>query len=340
MTNLLRLSRTPLFSLTLVLCLTVMASAQSSPDPARTRADERATAAINKLPLRFEPTNHKGVFLARGMGQAVQLTGASIDFPLGSASRDGNSIRLQFVGARKSSRLIGVDQLPGRVNYLYGDDPARWRTNIPTYARARTSSLYRGIDVEYYGTTDKLEYDFIVKPGANPQSIRLSIMGASASINDDGDLVSGHRVLLRRPVAYQVIDGDRRSVSVDYRRRADESFGFTVGAYDRRQPLVIDPIVQYSFTFGGSGRDVISDLAVDETGAVYVGGSTYSADFPTVNPAGGRQDAGAISCWGGENFSACSDGMLAKVRPDGTSLDYATYFGVVGADAVSHIDRC
>ena len=135
----------------------------------------RAAAALNKLPIRFEPTDEKGTFLARGIGPAVRLTGTSIDFPIGTGSHPADSIRVEFAGARKSSCVIGVDLQPGRINYLYGDDPAKWRTNVQTYARAKTESVYRGIDVEYYGAGEQLEYDFIVKAGAHPDAIRLSI---------------------------------------------------------------------------------------------------------------------------------------------------------------------
>ena len=64
---------------------------------------QSAMATLNNLPVRFEPTAHKDVFLARGMSRTVQLSGTSIDFPRGSGSRGTDSIRREFAGARKSS---------------------------------------------------------------------------------------------------------------------------------------------------------------------------------------------------------------------------------------------
>src|SRR3954470_19457439 len=301
-------ARTLWRSVAVIVCLTQAAWAQPSSFPPRGGRHESKTAVLKKLPIRFEPTAQNGTFLARGMGRGVRLTGRSIDFPLDSPR--AASIHIEFVGAKKSSRVVGVDAQPGRVNYLYGDDPARWRTNVATYARAKTTSLYRGVDVEYYGADGLLEHDFVVQPGARPDRIRLALSGASAAISESGDVVYGsdQRVLLRKPVAYQVIDGDRRNVSVEYHRRADASFSFVVGSYDRGQPLVIDPIVASSFTFGGNGGDYIADIAVDEVGAVYVGGITYSSDFPTVNPAEARQDAGDLIC-------VVRDGDIKDVSP-------------------------
>jgi hypothetical protein len=317
------------------------ASAPYSRPSAPATDRERITATLSQLPIRFEPLDTKGTFLARGIGPAVRLTGTSIDFPIGSGSPRGGSIRVQFVGARQSSRVTGIDALPGRVNYLLGDDPARWRTNVSTYARAHTKELYRGIDIDYYGAGDLLEYDLIVRPGFRADVIRLAISGTSSvAISEAGDLVYGadERVLLRKPIAYQTINGSRREATVDYRRRSDGTLGFAIGSYDRRHSLVIDPIVAYSFTFGGSSYDAGADIAVDDIGAVYVGGTTYSADFPTVNPAGPRQDAGDVVCWGGqESYTSCSDGFLAKLRPDGAALEYATYFGDGGFDTVQRV---
>ena len=164
------------------------------------------------------------MFVARGIGPAVRLSGTSIDFPIESGSANGDSIRVQFAGARRSSRVTGVDQLPGRVNYLRGSDPAEWRTNVPTYAGAHTSSLYRGVDIEYYGAGERLEYDLIVHPRCRVDRIHLLVTGASSlAISQSGDLVYGEdrRVLLGKPVAYQIINAARREVPVEYRRWND-----------------------------------------------------------------------------------------------------------------------
>ena len=328
------------FILVALLSVARSTTAQTRPmvDP-QPGAPDRAhvNAAIDRLPIRFEPLDQNGMFIARTVGASVRLSGRTIDFPAATDSTGTNSIRVHFVGARKSSRVIGIEPLPGRVNYLYGDAPARWRRNVPTYARARTKDLYRGIDVLYYGARDRLEYDLLVRPGARADSIRLAVAGASVAISGAGDLVYGddHRVLLHKPVAYQTVDGVRRDVTVTYHRRDDGGIGFSVGTYDRRQLLVIDPIIAYSFSFGGSGDEQVYDIAVDETGAVYVGGETYSINFPTVNPAQGRDDAGDACTFYGN--SICRDAFLAKVAPDGKSLVYATYFGSADFDQVNHI---
>ncbi len=146
-------------------------------------------------------------------------------------------------------------------------------------------------------------------------------------IADTGDLVYGDdgRVLLRKPIAYQVIADERRDITVSYRRRSDGAFSFAVGPYDRSQPLVIDPIVAYSFSFGGSGDERANDIAVDETGALYVGGETYSTNFLLVNPAQARDDVGDSCVFYGNSICRDSDDF-DSVSDIAVDSSHALYF--------------
>ncbi len=59
----------------------------------------------------------------------------------------------------------------------------KWRTNLPTYARVQYSSTYPGIDVVYHGSSQQqLEYDFVVRPQADPNLIRLSFDNRRAGV--------------------------------------------------------------------------------------------------------------------------------------------------------------
>ncbi len=84
---------------------------------------------------------------------------------------------MRLVGGNRNARAAGLDELPGKCNYFIGNDPDKWRTNIPTYARVKYESAYPGVDLMFYGNQRELEYDFIVAPGASFRSIRLRLMG-------------------------------------------------------------------------------------------------------------------------------------------------------------------
>jgi Beta-propeller repeat len=84
-------------------------------------------------------------------------------------------------------------------------------------------------------------------------------------------------------VSYQRIAGERVPVESRYRPTGDGGgYGFAVGAYDPRYPLVIDPGLDYSTFLGGTDFDSGSGIAVDGSGSAYVTGQTLSADYPTT----------------------------------------------------------
>ncbi len=85
-------------------------------------------------------------------------------------------LRIQLVGANASARVTGTDDLPGKANYFIGNDPSKWRTDVPTYAKVKYEGVYPGVDLVYYGTRGgELEYDFVVAPGADPAAITLDV---------------------------------------------------------------------------------------------------------------------------------------------------------------------
>jgi len=87
------------------------------------------------------------------------------------------AVRLRLVGADPAARLVGQDPLPGADNDLIGRDPRAWRTGLPTYGAVTATSVYRGIDLTYDGTQGRLEYSFVVAPGADPGAIVLGVEG-------------------------------------------------------------------------------------------------------------------------------------------------------------------
>jgi hypothetical protein len=155
----------------------------------------------SKLPMSFEKNvgqNRAGAdFIARGSGYSVFLAPGEAVLALkkqrqSDRTSDGlakhkertATIRMTLVGSGPS-RAAG-DQLPGKVNYFIGNDPTKWHREMPTFAKVRYPGVYPGIDVVYYGNQGRLEYDFIVTPGADPGAITLAFTGARIDIEKDG----------------------------------------------------------------------------------------------------------------------------------------------------------
>ncbi len=276
-------------------------------------------------------------------------------------SRSSSILRLIFIGANRAARVTGVDELPGKANYLLGSDPRKWQTGVPTYSKVKYEGLYPGIDLVFYSNQRQLEYDLVVSPGADPRAIALELetgnwksekgnskfetQKSQPEIASNGDLLietGGGKVQFHKPAIYQPVrlrDGFHNSeftmqnsqfLDGRYVLTADNRMHFEIPGYDKSRPLVIDPVLSYSTYLGGTGSDYAYALAVDAAGSAYVTGSTNSPDFPlgraaTVAPGGG-------TCGFGLDTYPCFDIFVAKLNPAGTALVYTTYLGGSGDD--------
>jgi hypothetical protein len=301
-------------------------------------AKERAAQAYGRLPLSFEPNRGQADarvrFLARGSGYRIFLTpaeavlGLDVASPGPAAGEAPKStpaavLRMRLSGANPHPLLLGTRRLPGTVNYLLGNDPRRWRAGVPTFAEVRYHDVYPGIDLSYYGRQGRLEYDFVVRPGADPNAIALRFAGARhLNLTSGGDLllrVGGGELRLQKPHVYQELGGARRDVRGRYVRTGADAIGFGLGAYDASRPLVIDPVLSYSTYLGATGDEQANLIALDGARNAYVTGRTASSNFPTTS--------GLDSTLGG-----AQDGFVTKLNPSGSALVYSTYIGGSGVD--------
>ena len=263
----------------------------------------RVSGSYGKLPLSFEANEGQQdgqvKFLSRGSGYNLFLTNREAVLVLTKPEKPATSpaskathatlaqepkrqstvLRTQLIGANPAGKVTGEEELPGKVNYFIGHDPAKWRTDVATYARVRYEEVYPGIDLVYYGNQGQLEYDFVVGPGADPARIRLRVAGARKMyVNGQGQLVvqtAGGAVRWNKPAIYQEMDGQHRSVKGKYVLRRGHELSFEVAAYDTDRPLVIDPILVYSTYLGGSDSDYGYRIAVASSGIAMLRGKLF-----------------------------------------------------------------
>lgn len=254
------------------------------------------------------------------------------------ADRQGFAVRLDFVGARRHVRPRPEGPRGPLVNLLTGGR-ANWHTNIPATATLVYTELWPGIDLALVGKANRINYEFRVKPGADPGRIRLRYRGGETPrLQPSGDLVVDTPLGTLRdpsPFAFQERRGEKVAVPSRFELSAsDGTFGFALASYDRAKPLIIDPaILVYASYLGGAGDDEGTAIAVDASGAAYITGVTSSdeASFPTGT--GFQSIRGADATYSGGGY----DAFVAKVLPSGTKLAYVTYVGGNGRDVPSGI---
>jgi hypothetical protein len=338
------------------LIIGVTSGASAFPQDGLGTAASEVRARYGTLPLMFEAnqgqTDSNVLFLARGPGYNLFLTAdravlALQDFQAsgrlgsGKAASHGKQpgtddavLAMKLVGANSKATIAGVDELPGKSNYFIGSDPSNWRSDVPNFGKVKYENAYPGIDLVYYGRQGQLEYDFVVSPGADPGSIRLALDGAGSGegkpelqLASDGDLIvkCGEGAMrFHKPVVYQTAHNGQRTFVEGRYRLAGHQVSLEVSKYDRRRPLVIDPVLTYSTFLGGTGPDIAYGIAADDAGDAYVAGITGSLNFP-VKSALQTTENGQ------------SNAFVAKINPSGTGLVYSTYVGGSGADSASAI---
>ena len=310
---------------------------------------DRVLSDYGKLPLSFEAnqgqTDENVKFLSRGPGYSLFLTNSEAVLalrktaPISSrlkvrpgqtpvarqkpAARETAVLRMQLADAKSAPRTLGEEELPGKDNYFLGNDPLKWRTNLPTYGKVRYEGVYPGVDLVYYGNDGHLEYDFVVSPGGDARSIRIRFHGAKKlRIGRNGNLLleaGGGRVSLEKPQAFQETEGTKKTVECEYLLIAANTIGIRVGDFEHGKPLVIDPVLAYSTYLGGSSSELGTGVAVDSLGNAYVTGTTDSPNFPTAN-------ALQPALVGGQNV------FITKINASGTATVYSTYLGGSGSD--------
>ena len=280
-------------------------------------AKRLAVEVYGNLPLRFEADNAPSgdmqtdpsssvKFVSRGNGytlwlkaneavlgmllpQSANPTAASSEGADLGRNAQTSLLHVKLAGSNPSPRVEGIDELPGKSNYFIGNDPKRWRIGVTSYAKVRYQDVYPGVDLVYYGNQQQLEYDLVVAPGADPKTIHLDIEGAAnLTVDAAGDLWIGggpQAARFQRPVVYQQSNGERKEIRGRYALEAGNRIGFELGKYDRTKPVVIDPVLLYNVTIGGTQSDAANGVAVDQSGNTYITGTTLSTDFPTTSQA-------------------------------------------------------
>jgi len=279
-----------------------------------------AAAIPSGLPVLFEPSSD-GSYVARGGGFEARLVATGVEL------RDG--LRIRFVDANSKAVMTPLAKSESETHYYLGNDPSKWKLNIPNFARVRASGVYRGIDAEFHGNGGgELEYDFIVRPGMDPDSIRVRFEGAQRiHIGAAGELIAdlngGGRYIQAAPVAYQLAeDGIRQPVPVRQRLGRRGEISFVLGRYDRSRELVIDPPVTYATIIGNNSSSSTSDeyaaIAVDRANQAILVGSSNNAFFPT--PTGTVRTKG-------------TDCVIVKLNALGTALLATIVLGGQEGDA-------
>ncbi|QKG55715.1 gliding motility-associated C-terminal domain-containing protein [Hymenobacter sp. BRD128] len=263
--------------------------------------------------------------LARASGHP---TGSAASLPTADYAIRGHAFDLRFAGASPATHLLATSPTAEHRNYLRGNDPARWATDVRSYHELRYAELWPGVAARFYeNEQEHLEYDFTVAPGASPAAIGLRHAGAPVTLDAVGNLQIATTVGVVRelaPQAWQLdAGGGRQPVACRYRLDDDGTVRFELGRYDPARPLTIDPTLVFATYTGSTYTNWGCTATYDAQGNLYSGGIVFGQGYP-VSPGAfqtnfkGNIDMGLIK------YDVTKSGPAARA--------WATYVGGTAAE--------
>lgn len=301
----------------------------------------RVKPDFGKIPLYFIPNkgqiDHKVFYYARTPRFTLWITKEGLIFDevkkerqpedqknilnkLDASSKFKRDIsRLIFINGNKNCRMTSVDESEYKVNYLVGNDKSKWRTDIRTFKAVLYKNIYPNIDLKVYGVEETIEYDWIIKPGGNPEDIQFKYEDVKKTkIDKKGNIEAETgfgKIIHKKPYSFQTYDNKKNQVKVKFEKIKENSYTFFIQGYDNKRNLIIDPLVlNYSTFLGGNDDDFGTDIAVDSNNIAYITGYTKSTDFPTQNAYQNTKDVS-------------DDIFITKLSSSGSSLEYSTFLG-------------
>jgi hypothetical protein len=264
--------------------------------------------------------NTEVLFYANTFGGTLFVKKSGIiTYNLPGKDKEGVVINEVFNG----KKITGIAPSPTKVNYFKGNDKSTWKSNIPTYGSVSLGEIHKGINLTLKAYGNNVEKLFTVSPGVKPETIKVEVSGAKGlKVNDKGELEASTElgaVEFTKPVAYQETGDKRKYVEVAYAIDKGTSYSFNIGNYDKKRPLIIDPLLASTFIGGTAGDYGASIVVADKK--VYIAGQTDSYDFPVTS---GAYD---------ENYNVGDHGLydhdifVSKFDENLTTLEASTFIG-------------
>jgi len=213
-------------------------------------------------------------------------------------------IQASFVDANPNAEVVPEGLTEYKCNYFLGNDPAKWRTDVPNYSTVTIKSICPGVDAVFRGRDEGIECEYLATSAGELAQVKVEYLGAhSVSIQQDNSAI------LTTNLGEMRFDGVLPvSDSISARR------ALTANAASPRSLSLV-----YS-TYLGGGDDQGWGIAVDSSRCAYVNGFTYSSSFPIQDPLDG-------------SLSGVVDAFVTKLSANGNGLVYSTYLGGESVDA-------
>ncbi|HEY8893577.1 MAG TPA: hypothetical protein VIM79_02140, partial [Niastella sp.] len=246
-----------------------------------------------------------------------------------------HAYRVQFIGGNTDPQIVPDKVLAGYSNYIKGNDPTKWKSNVKSCQAVIYKNIYPNIDIRYYSEGGRLKYDIIVNPGGDVNNIVMQYDGADKLSVKKSELViktSVGEVRELYPYTYQFdkIRG-KQETSCSYKIEGKNRVRFKTGDYTKTSTLVIDPTIIFSSFTGSTTEEWGFTATPGPDGSLFSGSISFGTGFPA--------SPGAYKTrWSGGGTKGLDIGIF-KFSPNGDRREFATYLGG-SADDFPHSLYC
>ena len=245
--------------------------------------------------------------------------------PNADGTGNAHAIKFEFIGADLLGEPIELKDNGSIKNFFKGNDRSKWASNVRSFGQVKYKEVYPGIDLLHYSNRSNLKYDFIVSPGADPQSIQLKIDGAEKLSISNGHLIiqtTLGQIEEKAPFAYQKIGGKISEIPCEFKLKDNTISYFFPNGYNKQHEVVIDPELAFSSYVGSNNDNFGFTASYDNLGNLIAGSISFGAFYPTTEGAFQVDWAsGTIDCG------------ISMFNENGTELLYSTYLGGSGNEA-------
>ena len=251
-----------------------------------------------------------------------------------------HGIRLSFVSAG-SPTLSANRPYEAYYNYFLGNDSSRWASRVRSFRSVWYCDMYDAVDVELRPRPGGLKYNIVVHPGGDLAAVGMHIEGANGVylLRDKLYIEMAYGNMVEQiPLAYQVIGGERRTLSCSYYLKDDNTVGFRVSGYDPTQALVIDPELIGSSLSGASADNRAYSACPDAEGNIYLSGVIFGESVGQLEATPGViQERYENFVFG--LFQYAHDACIAKFNTDLSELLFFTYLGGASGESEEQSGR-
>ena len=237
---------------------------------------------------------------------------------------------IDFIGSNTNPTIVSDNMTEDYVNFFVGKNAANWASNVRQYKTISVNNLYQNIDAIYFGGSQSIKYNFIVKPNGNHNDIKIHYSGINHIKIKNNELYISTSVsesIEQKPYVFQVINGDTIEIPSKFVLK-DNTVSFKLlKDYNHSQELIIDPLLVFAAQSGSTADNFGMTATYDSRGSLYTGGTAFNIGYPTTL---GAYDV----TYNGSSSTGFTDVVITKFDSAGAFLKYSTYIGGATASEI------